>query len=168
MLEANGDNMLTQPQLVTLKNDILANPDMNTKPMNADGHQAITDLYNLVNSPVFIVWRTNVNLTEIGDKINAAELAGLTTLNATRLQTIAMYSAGGINTSLADRRAFFDDVFSGAGGTITRPQLLALYKRNALRGERLYATGTGSDASPGTLVVEGNILRDDVELARRM
>lgn len=158
--------MLTQSQLTTLKADILASPDMNTQPMNADGHQAISNLYNLVATPIFIVWKTNVTLTEIGDKINAAELGGLTTADATRLQTIAMYSAAGVNPSLPDRRAFFDDVFSGAGGTITRPQLLALYKRSSLRGERLYATGTGTDISPGTLVVEGEISKDDVELAR--
>jgi hypothetical protein len=72
-----------------------------------------------------------------------------------------------VNPSIASNRAFFDDVFSGAGGTNTRAALLALWKRLATRGEKLYATGTGSDASPATLVVEGAISARDVEEARR-
>lgn len=142
---------LTSAQLATMKADIAANSDLNTKPNTADGNFAIANLYNLTASPTFTVWKTNVPITEVGDKFNGTELAGLTTGNQTRLQTIALYSQAGVNPSLADRRAFFDDVFSGAGGTTTRAQLLVLWKRLALRGERLYATGTGSDASPGTL-----------------
>jgi hypothetical protein len=49
----------------------------------------------------------------------------------------------------------------------TRAALLALWKRLATRGEKLYATGTGSDAVPGTLTFEGNISARDVEEARR-
>ena len=66
---------------------------------------------------------------------------------------------------MADFRAGMDNIFSGAGGVITRAQLLALYKRTALRGEKLYATGTGSDAVPGLLTYEGPILNTDIVLA---
>ena len=90
----------------------------------------------------------------------------LSSLNATRLQTIALYSPAGINPSMSDRRTFFDDVFSGAGGVNTRAKLLALWKRNANRGEKLFATGAGSDAVPATLVIEGTIAVQDILLAR--
>ena len=111
------------------------------------------------------MWKSLVSIADVGRKINGGELAGLTTLNVTRLQCIATYLAGGISPVLADHRAFFDDIFSGAGGATTRAALLALWKRVASRVERLFATGTGSDASPGTLVFEGAIDVNDVSLA---
>lgn len=160
--------MLTPQQLTTLKNSIAADPVLNAKPNNSDGAFDIAAAYNLPASPSFTVWKTKVVVAEIGDKFNGAELAGLTTANQSRLQTIAVYSAQGLNPSLPDRRAAFDDIFSGAGGALTRANLLALWKRLATRGERLYATGTGSDASPGTLVFEGQITIDDVIAARNL
>jgi hypothetical protein len=74
--------------------------------------------------------------------------------------------SAGVNPSLIDVRQMFDDIFSGAGGTNTRANLLALWKRLATRGEKIFATGTGSDPSPGTLTFEGNISYQDVEQAR--
>lgn len=159
---------LSPAQLATLKTSIAADPVLNAKPNNSDGAFDIAAAYNLAASPSFTVWKTKVLVAEVGDKFNGAELAGLTTANQSRLQTIAMYSAAGLNPSLADRRAAFDDIFSGAGGALTRANLLALWKRLATRGEKLYATGTGSDASPGTLVFEGQITGQDVESARNL
>lgn len=65
-------------------------------------------------------------------------------------------------------RAFFDDVFSGAGGTNTRAALLVLWKRLATRIEKLFATGTGSDAVPATLVFEGEVSVQDIIEARNL
>jgi hypothetical protein len=81
---------------------------------------------------------------------------------------VAQYLAQGYNAALADIRAMFNDIWSGAGGTSTRASLLVLWKRPAKLGEKIYATGTGSDASPATLVVEGNISYQDVKLARAL
>jgi hypothetical protein len=111
------------------------------------------------------VWKSNVTINEVGKKFNGAELAGLTTGNQSRLQTIAQYMAGGVNPSLLDNRQFFDDVFSGAGGTNTRAALLILWKRLANRSEKLFSTGTGSDATPATMTVEGNLSYSDVQQA---
>jgi hypothetical protein len=157
---------LTSQQLTTLKTDI----DINFAgvPNNADGHVTIAAAYNLNASPSFTVWKTSVPIGAVGDNFNGTELAGLTTGNQSRLQTIAQFSPMGINPSLSDRRAFFDDVFSGAGGATTRGKLLILWKRLATRGEKLFATGTGSDAVPATLVVEGLIHANDVERARQL
>ena len=159
---------LTSAQLVTLKADIAANSDLNTKPNNADGDLAIANLYNLNASPNFTVWKSLVTINTVGSAFVATELAGLSSLNQTRLQTIAQYLIGGVNPARSDTRAFFDDIFSGAGGVNTRAALLILWKRLAKRGEKLYATGTGSDASPATLVVEGNITPADVNAARAL
>jgi hypothetical protein len=111
---------MTPAQLQTLKTNIATDGVLNAKPMHDSGHQEIATAYNLLASPNFTVWKTNVPMREVGDNLVGTELAGLTTGNHTRLQTIAILSQDGINASLADRRAFFDDIFSGAGGVNTR------------------------------------------------
>lgn len=157
---------LTTAQLQQLKTAIQSDPVLNALPNNSDGNFDIAAAFNLSASPSFTVWKTKVNTTEVGDNLIGTELAGLTTANLTRLQTIVAFSATGVNPSLVDRRAFFDDVFSGAGGTGTRAKLLILWKRLATRAEKLFATGTGSDASPATLTFEGQLSYPDVETAR--
>ena len=147
---------LTPAQLTTLRANVGASGDTLAK-YTAGDLQGLADLYNVNASPTFTGWKTNVPLVQVGNNIVASELSGLSTLNNTRLQTIAQYSPEGINPSLVDRRAFFDDVFSGAGGVNTRARLLILWKRLASRFERVFATGTGSDASPGMFVIEGPV-----------
>lgn len=158
--------MLTTQQQAILKADIAANSDLNSQPNNSDGAFEIARLYNLNAAPNYTVWKTNVTINEVGKKFNGTELAGVTQANQARLQTIAIYLAGGVNPSIPDNRQFFDDIFSGAGGTNTRANLLALWKRLGSRVEKLYATGTGSDAAPATLTFEGPISYQDVEIAR--
>jgi hypothetical protein len=150
---------LTNAQLTTLKADIIANGLENSSA------NAIAEFYNAAST--FTVWKTNVSINEVGKKFNGAELAGLTTGNQTRLLTLAAYLAGGVNPSLADNRAFFDDVFSGAGGATTRAALLSLWKRIANKVEKLFATGTGTDAVPGLLTFEGSISEQDATNALR-
>jgi hypothetical protein len=153
---------LTPAQKVTLKAAILADPAAAAHYTNGDT-QAVADYMNAPASPSFTVWKTLVPIAQVGDNIVATEMAGLSTINATRLQTIALFSTSGVNPSFADRRAFFDDVFSGAGGVLTRAKLLILWKRLASRTEEVFATGTGSDAVPATLVVEGTLTANDVQ-----
>ncbi len=156
---------LSNAQLLTLKNHILASvvPAVVTArgggPVGRDD-TTLAALYN-ANS-IFVVWKTSVALTAIGDKINGAELESLASLPMTRLQTIALFSPSGVNPSLADRRAFFDGVFSGAGGALTRAALLALWKRFATEAENIFATGTKTDVAPGFLVFEGGITPADI------
>lgn len=138
---------LTPEQLQTLKTWLLA---------NAVGRQdqEAADLLNAAApGPNNVCWKTNVPMLRVGDNFNGTELAGLSSLNHTRLQTVVTLSASGVNPSLADRRAFFDDIFSGAGGVNTRTALATLWKRTMTVGENLFKTGTGSTASPATLGV---------------
>lgn len=173
---------LTSAQLVTLRTDINANVtvlpagladcgnyvglQVKNVPNNQDGNLCLARFYNTDASPAFVVWKTGVPLTTVGNAFNATELAGLTSLNTQRLQNLAAWLVTGVNPSLSPVRQFFDDIFSGAGGTNTRAALLALWKRIASRAERLYATGTGSDAVPGLLVFEGSLSGSDVDQAR--
>lgn len=157
---------LTNAQNALIKAAIIADPVLNAHPANEDGAFAIKTELNKIAAPSFTVWKRNVSIEEIGDNFAGGELAGMTTGNQTRLQTIAAYSSAGVNPSLIDRRNFFDDVFSGAGGTITRGKLLILWKRLATRAEKILSTGTGTDATPATLGFEGELSYQDIIIAR--
>lgn len=156
---------LTTAQTVTLKAAILAETDPTFVALRTAGATgAMADWFNQAST--FTVWRTSVPISEIGDAVIATELVGLTALNLQRLQALTGdLAAGSINASIADRRSGFDQVFSGAGGAGTRAALLVLWKRLALRIEKLYATGTGTNATPGTVVYEGTIRDADFVLA---
>lgn len=157
---------LSPAQLLVLRTNILADVTLAPKcTSSGDGPFEIAAAYNLPATPAFVVWKTNVSITEVGDNINGTELAGLSSLNTTRLQAVIMLSQGGINPTLGDRRKFFDDIFSGTGGALTRASLLALWKRTATRAERLFATGNGLDATPGVLVFEGALSVAQVQAA---
>ena len=152
---------LTPPQKATLRTNITA-LQLSGQPLFGIVNEETIAAYYNTHTGAFFVWKSLVRISEIGDAINANELVGLTSLNLQRLQAIAAFSGGDLNPGLTDRRNSFDQVFSGAGGTITRPLLLALWKRTASRVETLFATGTGTNAVPATLVVEGLISAQNV------
>lgn len=157
---------LTTPQLQTLKTAINADPALSSQPMNSDGDYNIALAFQAVSNPAFTVWRSKVSILETGQAFNGTEWAGMTTANHTRLQTVAQYLDSGYNASKADLRAMFNDIWSGAGGTVTRANLLVIWKRIANRAEALFATGTGSDAVPATMNFEGALDPADVHAAR--
>lgn len=139
-LAGNAATVLINGVATAIK-DVLHGPD------NA---AQVANWYNLARSPAWVTWRQSVSIGEVGKTFNATELAGLTSLNTQRLQNLAAWLAAGVNPSLASVRQFFDDIFSGAGGANTRTALLALWKRNATNAQKLFSSGTGSDASPAT------------------
>lgn len=159
---------LTQAQLTTIKAAILADPALSSKPMNSDGAYDIAQALNQQATPSFTVWRTNVPQETVGTAMNSTEVAGLTTANTNRLLVMQAYSGGYFNPSIPDVQAGFNSVFSGAGGTLTRAALLVVWKRLALRIEKILATGTGSDLSPATMTAEGTITPDQVHAARTL
>jgi len=148
---------LTTAQLQALKADIAADGVLNQLPQNSDGAFEVATAYNMLASPDFTVWKSKVTLAEVGANLDSSEVESLTTAENARMQTFSMYNPDGLMPSRPDHRAFFAGVFSGAGGANTSAALLILWKRLATRSEKLFATGTGSDASPATLTVEGNI-----------
>ena len=158
---------LTTAQLTTLKAYIESVPALNTQPMNSDGAYAIALALNEPASPAFIVWKTAVQRNVVGKAFVATALAAITAGNNDKLNNFAAWNEV-IDPSRLDQRQFFDDIFSVAAGASTRAALLALWKRSATVLEKLYATGTGSDASPATMLVEGTIGYQEVEQARTM
>lgn len=178
---------LTSAQLTTLKNNIAASADtvpsgvggcegfigvaVNAIPNSSDGNACVAAMYNRPASPAFTIWKTSVPKFEVGQTFNTADLAGLSQLNTTRLQNLGDWLPM-INPSNANVRQFFDDIFSGAGGANTRAALLILWKQLTTRVGKLYATGTGSDASPATLATDAlgfyisTVTSTNVEAAR--
>lgn len=158
---------LTAAQLVTLKAAILASTDpvvIAARAIRDDN--SIRERFNVDST--FVVWKTSVTAAAVGKAMVSTEVGGLTTANTNRLMVMEAYSGGTFDPQRADTRAGFDAVFSGAGGVGTRAALLALYKRFATVCERVFATGTGSDAVPGLLVVEGQISTDEVSAAMNL
>jgi hypothetical protein len=151
---------LTTEQKVTLKTHIQNTPSLNAFYSIGDlgGLEAAL---NADASPVFLVWKTSVNKNDVGKAFVASALAAITAGNNDKLANFAAWNDT-VNPSRQDQRAFFDDVFSVAAGASTRAALLALWKRNATVTEKLFATGTGNDASPATLVFEGFVTFSDL------
>lgn len=156
---------LSQAQLEVLKADILADPVLAAKPMTADGHFEIAQWYNLAASPAFVVWKTSVPVDEImNNGFVWSAVDGLTAGKARIWDW--MTKLGTINPSKANVRQGLVDAF-GAGSAMANgitPHL----KRSATRAEKLFATGTGSDASPATMIFEGGLSYQDVERARTL
>lgn len=156
--------MLTNAQLQTLKAAINADPTFAAMPNTTANAMTIADALNLEASPDFWVWKKRLSTAEVYDAIVWTELIGRSQGERDTLQI--MLSQGFIDPSLANTRQGFQDIFSGAAGAVTRSQLTAASRRKATRFERIFATGTGSTGSPGSLVVEGPVSYAEVESAR--
>ena len=158
---------LTPAQNATLKAAINASPTLSAYPNTTDGNQNMcNEQLNLNYAPTFTVWKNTVSITDTGETFDGTEWADLTTANIDRLTNMALWLPAGYNPSKFDIREMFDDIWSGAAGTITRPKLLALWKRAALWGEQILATGTGTDAVPATMSYVGTLAGIDVQTAR--
>ena len=150
---------LTAAQKATLKTDILANGDATAFYTNGD-LTGLAALYNALASPAFIVWRTNIPTSDVKKAVNWTEYIGRSVGERSAFELII--SNGIVDASQPNVRAGFNDIFSGQQGVNTRTALLALAKRSCTRGEKVFATGTGSDAVPATLTFEGLIAESDL------
>jgi hypothetical protein len=145
-------NNLTPAQKTTLRDWIAQNHP--AAENTVDGSAPIAAALNAFAAPDHWAYKSRVSRGEIGDAVVATEIAGMSALNLQRLQCITGdLSDGEINPTLDDRRAAFDSIFSGAGGSGTRASLAILWRRRATVAEKLFAAGTGSTASPAKLAV---------------
>jgi hypothetical protein len=156
--------MLTQAQLLILKNDIIADPVLNAYPNTGDGAYAIAMVYNLQAVPDFTVWKTNVPTEAVKQGTVWTEFIGRSAGERDAYQF--MLSNGWINAADPNIRQGINDIFSGPNGVGTRANLVAIAKRLATRVEKLFATGTGTNASPATMTFEGSLSFQDVLSAK--
>jgi hypothetical protein len=161
--------MLTTAQLQTLKTAIAAETDPTFVGYRTNGDNSqMAAWYN--GASTFVVYKSSIPMPDVGKVLNYDAVGALTSANTARIQTFEQLNQVSFKPS-ADVRSFWDATFSGAlagQGQATRDTLVALWKRFATRCEKLYATGTGSDASPGALVFEGAIAWTDITDARNL
>lgn len=168
--------MLTPVQLAALKADILADPAFALVPNSPDGAFEIAAAYSLTAVPNFWVWRTAVTKDEL---VNAPSIDGtvfawtgtgfITRSVGERDAWRELFDAGGVvNPSLPQVRQAFLDIFSGgtAPAPANRTHLATVARRKARRGEKLFAVGVGTTASPATMAGEGDLSYQDVQTAR--
>ena len=159
---------MTPAQLTQLRTAIDADQVLSAYPNNSDGAYDMAQFLNQPTSPAFIVWKTSATIADTTKAFNGSEWAGMTSANHTRLQTVRQWLEDSYDASRADIRAMFNDVWSGAGGANTRTALLAVWKRTATKAEKIFASGTGSDASPANLTIEGLLNYADIQAARNL
>ena len=159
---------LNQQQLQTLKADIALVPEWLALPLTNSAAALIADAYNTSALPDFIVWRTDVSVDEImRNGMNWARVDNLTVGKARIWDWIGRL--GTLNASKENIRAGIDAAWVGTAADLAvRAMIYTHCKRKATRGEKLFATGTGSDATPATMAVEGRLSTDDVAQAREM
>lgn len=144
---------MTDAQIITLRAGCFAIPA--AAALIAAGNSAgLQSWLNSADAGV-VCWKTSVPLADVAANVDGVELVGLTAIKLAAYQALLL--AGTVNPSKDRTRAGFDAVFSAAGGATTRPLLLALWKRAMTRAEKIFATGTGTDASPAYVTWEGDI-----------
>lgn len=154
--------MLTPEQLQTLNAAIIADPVLNAIPKNVDGAFEIAAQLNQPSSPDFIVWKTNVSVDEI--MRNGMDWARVDNLSVGKARIWEwMGRLGTFNAAKANIRAGIDATWVGTAADLAvRAMVYTHCKRTATKGEKLFATGTGTMGSPATMSFEGNLTYRDV------
>ncbi len=151
---------LSSSQQALLKTAIQGSGDTNALLVSGD-LGGLLALLNTVASPDFWVWRTFVADAEIYEATTADLTTWSWSIYIARSQgerdawRQMVNMKGGLNAALANVRQGVADIFSGAPGLAQRTHLLTIGRRLSTRFEKVFATGTGSTASPGTLLLEG-------------
>lgn len=164
--------MLTSTQAVTLAADILLDPILAAYPHTSDGAFAVAEAYNLGAMPAFWVWRTQVGVQEIYEvtTADATSWSWSTYIGRTPAERDGwreLSAPGFLNFALPNVRAAITDIFSGtlAPAVAQRLHLATIGRRQALRVEKLFASGTGSTTSLATMGREGILTFQDVLFA---
>lgn len=161
--------MLTEPQLLALRNYISTVPAWAALPNDSASALLIADELNKPAAPPFIVWRNDVRAGEIGDAWVGTDIDGMSALNMQRLQLLLASSPEGVfDMRRADRRAGFENPFGTNVNNASRVAMRAVWKRQATQAEKVLSTGTGSDASPATMGYVGAVSFADVQQARSL
>ena len=157
-------------QLTTLKAAIAAetNPDF-VAARTSGNNSTMLAWFNSPAEPEYIVWRTNVTRYEIqdDDAFNWTVVDNLSTGSKYRIwEWMFGNSAGAINAAKANIRAGIAATWVGNAQLLAvQAMVLAKCKRAATKAEKLFATGTGSTASPAVMNVEGVLSIDDIRAA---
>lgn len=160
---------LTPEQLPTLKAAILAETDpvfVEYRQQGATG--AMGEWFNAEASPAYWVWRTALSKRSVTSELSpdgtSFSWTSLISRSAGEQFVWAQVwnSTLECNPSLLNVRQAFADIFSGGTGAATRAHLLAMSRRTATRGQKLFASGSGTTGAPSLMSVEGDITNTDI------
>ena len=161
---------MTPAQLATLKAAIVANATWNAYPMTSAYAQVIADALNATADPAYIVWRTQVTKDEI--MLNGFDWTRMDNLSVGKYRIwVEMFdnASKAFNPSKPNIRSGIDAVWVGTTADLAvRAMVYTHCKRSATEAEKLFATGSGTDASPSLMGFEGNLTADDVSQAREL
>lgn len=160
---------LTTEQAAALRADILASNDPDVVAARGGGAVGRNDtelarLYNLAASPAYTAWKVSITKDEIyGNGFSWAQIDNVTEPRWRIWVELFDNEARACAPYKPNVRAGIGEVWTGtAAKEAVRDYVLAKCKRAATRVERLFATGTGSDAVPGVLAVEGELTPSDI------
>jgi hypothetical protein len=157
---------LTPQQLPALKAEILAetNPDFVFARENGQTG-VMASFFNAEESPAFYLYRANYTPEQI---VNAIEAGGtqLDGLTASKRECLLWWSQSSHDMRTAICQSAAND-YCGTQNAL-KTAVLDGGKRKVTRGERIYCTGTGSLAAPGTSTYEGAISDNDVSNALQL
>jgi hypothetical protein len=166
---------LTDAQYLALNQDVLVTHQAEfAAAVAVSDFAAIAAAYNLQAAPVFWIWRTQLSAKEIYEATspdnttwNWTTYIGQSVQERDGWQT--MIAPGPLNPSLPQVRDAYNKIFGGTGAAATqRAHLLAMSRREALRGEMLFANtsaGNGTTATPASLTYIGYLTYNDVYYA---
>jgi len=152
---------LTPQQRVTLAANIIASSEFDLIPHNENGAYMIADAYNTPTA-AFVVWKTTLSADEV--MRNGIDWTRDDNLSVGKARVWEWMSRlGSFDCSKTNIRAGVDAVWVGTAADLAvRTYVYTQCKRLATRVEKLFATGTGTDATPALLVFEGAINYRDV------
>jgi hypothetical protein len=155
---------LIPEQLPALKTSILADPALAALPLSTANAIFIANEYNKAASPVWIVWKSKVTQDEIMQNgFDWTRVDNLSIGPARVWEWMFDNVTKSINPAKLNVRAGIDAVWKGTASDLAvRAAVYVHCKRSATRAEKLYTSGTGSDASPATLEFEGAVTPQNV------
>lgn len=156
--------MLTPAQATTLAAALRAETNQTViDALAIRNDNGLTDWCNATTS--YIVWRTSVPLEEI--MRNGMDWTRVDNLSVGKARIWDWLSRlGTINPSQVNVRAGIDATWVGTAADLAvRAAVYTHCKRAATWAEKRFASGTGSDAVPGTLTFDGTLQQSDVSAA---
>lgn len=155
---------LTPAQQEVVRQDILADPVLAALPPSSDAINAIITAYGQPASPLCVVWKTRVSQDEIEQNgFDWVQVDNLTVGKARIWEWMFNNNERVINPSRLNVRLGVDEAWKGAAAMLAvRAAIYVHLKRPANRLEKLFATGSCTDASPSTMSIEGDMNYEEV------
>ena len=159
---------LTPAQLPVLRAAILAETDPAfVAARQANDETTMAAFYYAAST--FVVWLGSVTRDAVTvEGFDWTQVDNLTTGQARIWDLLFDNQSRTINAADAGKRAGIAEAWKGTAGKVAVATfVLSKCKRFALQGEKVFATGTGTDASPGVMTFQGSISTQDISDALR-